>query len=173
MTYEESFKYLHAVIEEYLNEEDTTSIFVEKRGTIYDDSSVLLALLYHVYSNLYLKESRDKLDRILIRPQSESVLKRIRIKQLQVVALTGAEFVEKLEENLVDEIYRTSLSNTSIKPTPRKELARYVKLRPFIWFCAVASTIYVPKYLKYKVEQEKKSKSEKKQSARTISAAEL
>lgn len=143
MSYEEAFKYMCAVIESMLEEEDalsrTTGI-----DSIYTDSNPAYTVFSFMYPNLYNQEQRTKLDSVLSNSIREQLMKRIRSKQMQVVALVGNEFVDQITKNLIDVISK----NDPDKPSAsKKRLTAYFNSRSMVWFCAMTSCMYTSRMI--------------------------
>jgi len=165
MSYEEAFKYMHAVIEAMLEEEDTLSK-TTSGDSIYVDSNPAYTVFSFMYPNLYNKEQQDKLDSTFGNVIREQLMKRVRSKQMQVVALTGNEFVERITKNLIDVISRNDPNTSSAS---RKRLTTYFKSRSMTWFCAMASCVYTGKMIAYAA----KTKQSSLQPAQKLSATAL
>lgn len=146
MSFEESYKFATDMANMFITEEEIISKNVDKTTTIYSNDHPLYSLMSFVYPNLFIESNRDEYDKIINNQIRAQQLVRIRICCLSIIALTGAEFVNKITQNIIDGI---CLNSGESKPrTLRRELEVYFRQRPNTWFCVLASSSFNNKLVK-------------------------
>lgn len=164
MIYEESYKFASDVVEAFLQEEAKID---ESNGIqLYSDESQAYTIFAFLYPNLFIKEQRDKLTDALNNSVREQLLKRIRVKQMLIISLTGKGFVGTLTNNLIDAVWYNAPKRSRAL---RRELVRYFEEHPFIWFCALVSNVYMKHVIeRLRARAASKQTPDKPQSVRKI-----
>lgn len=152
MNYEQCYKFASDMATVFLEEEDAVAVRSDTVKTIYDDDHPAYGLFGFIYPQLFLKDARDKIVQVLSNDIRANIINRMRTKILAITALTGTDFVDKLESNMINGI----LSLTYKPPRAlRRELRELFDKNSILWFAILVASQYNNAFIAHSAQVDK------------------